>query len=93
MHMASARQTVACKENPPLQTEKNKSEEKEQVKVVDAETDDLATRKSQCVCPQLQEDTIFVNASITQADLETWKRLKLSGEPRYSFFLWTGSAL
>ncbi|XP_042668256.1 LIM and calponin homology domains-containing protein 1 [Centrocercus urophasianus] len=81
VHMASARQTVTCKENPPLQTEKNKSEEEEQVKVVDAERDDLAKRKSQCVFPQLQEDTIFVNASITKADLETWKRLKLSGEP------------
>ncbi|XP_046796839.1 LIM and calponin homology domains-containing protein 1 isoform X13 [Gallus gallus] len=81
VHMASARQTVTCKENPLLQTEKNKSEEEEQVKVVDAERDDLAKRKSQCVLPQLQEDTIFVNASITKADLETWKRLKLSGEP------------
>ncbi|XP_010708545.1 LIM and calponin homology domains-containing protein 1 isoform X4 [Meleagris gallopavo] len=81
VHMASARQTVTCKENPPLQTEKNMSEEEEQVKVVDAERDDLAKRKSQCVFPQLQEDTIFVNASITKADLETWKRLKLSGEP------------
>lgn len=93
MHMASARQTVTCKENPLLQTEKNKSEEEEQVKVADAERDDLAKRKSQCVLPQLQEDTIFVNASITKADLETWKRLKLSGEPRYSFFPWTGLAL
>ncbi|XP_052538463.1 LIM and calponin homology domains-containing protein 1 isoform X6 [Tympanuchus pallidicinctus] len=81
VHMASARQTVTCKENPPLQTEKNKSEEEEQVKVVDAERDDLAKRKSQCVFPHLQEDMIFVNASITKADLETWKRLKLSGEP------------
>ncbi|XP_042727856.1 LIM and calponin homology domains-containing protein 1 isoform X5 [Lagopus leucura] len=81
VHMASARQTVTCKENPPLQTEKNKSEEEEQVKVVDAERDDLDKRKSQCVFPQLQEDMIFVNASITKADLETWKRLKLSGEP------------
>eukprot|EP00076_Gallus_gallus_P020331 XP_015140954.1 LIM and calponin homology domains-containing protein 1 isoform X8 [Gallus gallus] len=81
VHMASARQTVTCKENPLLQTEKNKSEEEEQVKVVDAERDDLAKRKSQCVLPQLQEDRIFVNASITKADLETWKRLKLSGEP------------
>uniref|UniRef100_A0A8C2TZV1 LIM and calponin homology domains 1 n=1 Tax=Coturnix japonica TaxID=93934 RepID=A0A8C2TZV1_COTJA len=81
VQMASARQTVTCKENPLLQTEKNKSEEEEQVKVVDAERDDLAKRKSQCVLPQLQEDTIFVNTSITKADLETWKRLKLSGEP------------
>ncbi|XP_065593154.1 LIM and calponin homology domains-containing protein 1 isoform X2 [Cyrtonyx montezumae] len=80
-HMTSARQIVTCKETPLLQTEKNKSEDEEQVKVVDAERDDLAKWKSQCALPQLQEDTIFVNASITKADLETWKRLKLSGEP------------
>ncbi|OXB83796.1 UNVERIFIED_CONTAM: hypothetical protein H355_003008, partial [Colinus virginianus] len=81
VHVTSARQTVTCKETSLLQTEKNKSEDKEQVKVVDAERDDLAKWKSQCAFPQLQEDTIFVNASITKADLETWKRLKLSGEP------------
>ncbi|XP_025933318.1 LIM and calponin homology domains-containing protein 1 [Apteryx rowi] len=80
VHMASARQIVTHTENPFLRTKKNESEEEEQVKVPDIERDDLAKRKSQSTLPQLRED-IFVNASITQADLETWKRLKLSGEP------------
>lgn len=94
MHVAAARQLVTHKENTLLKTEKSKSEE-EEVKVPDTERDDLAKRKSQSVLPQPQEDTFFVNASITKADLETWKRLKLSGEPRYSVILcvlWTGWA-
>ncbi|KAM6345596.1 LIM and calponin homology domains-containing protein 1 [Podargus strigoides] len=81
VHMALARQIVTSKENPLLQTEKTESEEEQQVKVPDTERDDLAKRKSQSTLPQLREDVIFVNASITKADLETWKRLKLSGEP------------
>ncbi|XP_009330713.1 PREDICTED: LIM and calponin homology domains-containing protein 1 isoform X2 [Pygoscelis adeliae] len=81
VHMASTRQIVTSKENPLLQTEKTESEEEQQVKVPDTERDDLAKQKSQSTLPQLQEDAIFVNASITKADLETWKRLKLSGEP------------
>lgn len=91
--MASARQIVTSKENPLLQTEKTESEEERQVKGPDNERDDLAKRRSQSTFPQLQEDVTFVNASITKADLETWKRLKLSGEPRYGFCLWTGLAL
>ncbi|KAM7113198.1 LOW QUALITY PROTEIN: LIM and calponin homology domains-containing protein 1 [Ciconia maguari] len=81
VHMASTRQIVTSKENPLLQTEKTESEEEQQVKVPDTERDDLVKRRSQSTLPQLQEDVIFVNASITKADLETWKRLKLSGEP------------
>ncbi|XP_027312991.1 LIM and calponin homology domains-containing protein 1 isoform X10 [Anas platyrhynchos] len=81
VHVAAARQLVTHKENTLLKTEKSKSEEEEEVKVPDTERDDLAKRKSQNVLPQPQEDTVFVNASITKADLETWKRLKLSGEP------------
>ncbi|KAM6205909.1 LIM and calponin homology domains-containing protein 1 [Sarcoramphus papa] len=81
VHMASARQIVTTKENPLLQTGKTESEEEQQVKGPDTEKDDLAKRKSQSTLPQLREDVIFVNASITKADLETWKRLKLSGEP------------
>uniref|UniRef100_A0A8B9VX78 LIM and calponin homology domains 1 n=1 Tax=Anas zonorhyncha TaxID=75864 RepID=A0A8B9VX78_9AVES len=80
VHVAAARQLVTHK-NTLLKTEKSKSEEEEEVKVPDTERDDLAKRKSQNVLPQPQEDTVFVNASITKADLETWKRLKLSGEP------------
>ncbi|XP_035182100.1 LIM and calponin homology domains-containing protein 1 isoform X3 [Oxyura jamaicensis] len=79
VHVAAARQIVTHKENTLLKTE-TKSEEEEQVKAPDTEKDDLAKRKSQSVLPQLQEDTVVVNASITKADLETWKRLKLSGE-------------
>lgn len=90
--MASTRQIVTSKENPLLQTEKTESEEEQQVKVPDTERDDLAKQKSQSTLPQLREDAIFVNASVTKADLETWKRLKLSGKPRYGFCLWTGLA-
>ncbi|XP_071663521.1 LIM and calponin homology domains-containing protein 1 isoform X10 [Patagioenas fasciata] len=81
VHMASARQIATTKEKPLLQTEKTESEEEEQLKVPDTERDDLAKRKSQSTLPQPREDVIFVNASITKEDLETWKRLKLSGEP------------
>ncbi|XP_039554694.1 LIM and calponin homology domains-containing protein 1 isoform X5 [Passer montanus] len=83
VHMTSVRQTVTSKESPLLQNEKTESEEEQQVKELDNERDDLAKRKSQSILPQLQEDVLFVNASITKADLETWKRLKLSGEPRF----------
>ncbi|XP_071663525.1 LIM and calponin homology domains-containing protein 1 isoform X15 [Patagioenas fasciata] len=83
VHMASARQIATTKEKPLLQTEKTESEEEEQLKVPDTERDDLAKRKSQSTLPQPREDVIFVNASITKEDLETWKRLKLSGEPRF----------
>ncbi|XP_061327591.1 LIM and calponin homology domains-containing protein 1 isoform X2 [Pezoporus flaviventris] len=81
VHMASVRQIVTRKENPLLQTEKTESEEEQQVKEPDTERDDLAEQKCQSTLSQLREDAIFVNASITKADLKTWKRLKLSGEP------------
>ncbi|XP_027747082.1 LIM and calponin homology domains-containing protein 1 isoform X1 [Empidonax traillii] len=81
VQLASVGQIVTSEENPLLQNEKIESEGKQQVKEPDTERDDLAKRKSESTLPQLQEDGIFVNASITKADLETWKRLKLSGEP------------
>ncbi|XP_065491010.1 LIM and calponin homology domains-containing protein 1 isoform X6 [Caloenas nicobarica] len=81
VHMASARPIVTSKEKPLPQTEKTESEEEQQLKVPDTERDDLAKRKSQSTLPQPREDVIFVNASITKEDLETWQRLKLSGEP------------
>ncbi|XP_051473384.1 LIM and calponin homology domains-containing protein 1 isoform X2 [Apus apus] len=81
VQMASAKQIVTRKENPLLQTEKTESEEEQQVKVPVTERDDLAKQKSQSTLPQLQEDVLFVNASVTKADLQTWKRLKPSGEP------------
>ncbi|XP_058693294.1 LIM and calponin homology domains-containing protein 1 isoform X3 [Poecile atricapillus] len=81
VHVTSVRQIVTNKENSLLQNKKTEEEEEEQqVKELDNERDDLVKQKSQSILPQLQEDVPFVNASITKADLETWKRLKLSGE-------------
>ncbi|XP_065435831.1 LIM domain only protein 7 isoform X9 [Chrysemys picta bellii] len=80
VHMASARQIVTRKENPFLQSQDNESEEEEQVKVPDIQRDDLAKRKTQSNLNQQQESPVFVKASITQADLETWDRLKVSEE-------------
>ncbi|KAG6930085.1 LIM and calponin homology domains 1 [Chelydra serpentina] len=80
VHMASARQIVTRKENPFLQSQDNESEEEEQVKVPDIQRDDLAKRKTQSNLTQQQESPVFVKASITQADLETWDRLKVSEE-------------
>ncbi|KAM6429560.1 LIM and calponin homology domains-containing protein 1 isoform 2-T2 [Rhynochetos jubatus] len=93
VHMAPARQIVTSEEKPLLQAEKTEPEEEQQVKVPDAERDDLAKRKSQSTLPQLREDVTFVNASITKADLETWKRLKLSGEPSEEDFKCPGDTL
>ncbi|KAM6132904.1 LIM and calponin homology domains-containing protein 1 [Pterocles gutturalis] len=93
VHMASARQIATSGENPVLQTEKTESKEEQQVKVPDTESDDVAKWKSQSTLPQLQEDVISVNASITKADLETWKRLKLSGEPSEEDFECPSDAL
>ncbi|CAN8208351.1 unnamed protein product [Coccothraustes coccothraustes] len=93
VHMTSVRQTVTSKENPLLQNEKIESEKEQQVKELDNERDDLAKRKSQSILPQLQEDVFFVNASITKADLETWKRLKLSGEPSEEDFRCSSNTL
>ncbi|XP_053885168.1 LIM and calponin homology domains-containing protein 1 isoform X9 [Malaclemys terrapin pileata] len=80
VHMASARQIVTRKENPFLQSQDNESEEEEQVKVPDIQRDDLAKRKTQSNLTQQQESPVFMKASITQADLETWDRLKVSEE-------------
>ncbi|EMP26720.1 LIM and calponin like proteiny domains-containing protein 1, partial [Chelonia mydas] len=80
VHMASARQIVTHKENPLLQSQDPESEEEEQVKVPDIQRDDLAKRKTQSNLTQQQESPVFVKASITQADLETWDRLKVSEE-------------
>ncbi|XP_066404578.1 LIM and calponin homology domains-containing protein 1 [Molothrus aeneus] len=96
VHMTSVRQTVTSKENPLLQNEKTESEEELQVKELDNERDDLAKRKwmqSQSILPQLQDDVLFANASITKADLETWKRLKLSGEPSEEDFRCSSNSL
>uniref|UniRef100_A0A803VJA4 LIM and calponin homology domains 1 n=1 Tax=Ficedula albicollis TaxID=59894 RepID=A0A803VJA4_FICAL len=93
VHMASVRQVVTSEENPLLQNEKTESEEEQQVKELDNERDDLVKQKSQRVLPQLQEDVLCVNASVTKADLETWKRLKLSGEPSEEDFRCSSNTL
>ncbi|XP_074848779.1 LIM and calponin homology domains-containing protein 1 isoform X2 [Carettochelys insculpta] len=76
--MASARQIVTRKENPFLQSQDNELEEEQEVKVPDIQRDDLAKRKTQSNFTQQQESPAFVKASITQADLDTWDRLKVS---------------
>ncbi|XP_068045052.1 LIM and calponin homology domains-containing protein 1 isoform X1 [Anomalospiza imberbis] len=93
VHMTSVRQTVTSKENPLLQNDKTESGEEQQVKELDNERDDLAKRKPQSILPQIQKDVLFVNASITKADLETWKRLKLSGEPSEEDFRCSSNTL
>ncbi|XP_067387273.1 LIM and calponin homology domains-containing protein 1 isoform X9 [Emydura macquarii macquarii] len=80
VHVTSARQIVTYKENPFLQSQDNESEEEEQVKVPDIQRDDLANRKTQSKLTQQRKSPMFVKASITQADLDTWDRLKVSEE-------------
>ncbi|XP_075786639.1 LIM and calponin homology domains-containing protein 1 isoform X12 [Pelodiscus sinensis] len=80
VHMSSARQVVIHKENPFLQPQDKELEEEEQVKVPDIQRDDLAKRRTQSNFTQQRESQVFVKASITEADLETWDRLKVSEE-------------
>ncbi|XP_019381585.1 PREDICTED: LIM and calponin homology domains-containing protein 1 isoform X1 [Gavialis gangeticus] len=80
IHMTPARQIVTRKENLFLQCKDNESEEEEQVKMPDIQRDDLTKQKTQSNLSQQQESPVFMKASITQADLETWDRLKMSGE-------------
>lgn len=69
-------------EKPLLQPREDMFEEKDGAKVPDIERDDLAKRKTQATPSQL-DFPIFVSGSITQADKETWDRLKVSGKTRY----------
>ncbi|XP_059577651.1 LIM and calponin homology domains-containing protein 1 isoform X3 [Alligator mississippiensis] len=80
IHMTPASQIVTRKQNLFLQCKDNESEEEEQVKMPDIQRDDLTKRKTQSNLSQQQESPMFMKASITQADLETWDRLKMSGE-------------
>ncbi|XP_025067200.1 LIM and calponin homology domains-containing protein 1 isoform X2 [Alligator sinensis] len=80
IHMTPASQIVTRKQNLFLQCKDNESEEEEQVKMPDIQRDDLTKRKTQSNLSQQQESPTFIKASITQADLETWDRLKTSGE-------------
>lgn len=78
--MASTRQDKLF-----LQSQEDMSEEKVKEKVPDLERDDLAKRKTQASPSQLHFPS-FVSGSITQADKETWDRLKVSGKTRYFFY-------
>uniref|UniRef100_A0A7M4ER86 LIM and calponin homology domains 1 n=1 Tax=Crocodylus porosus TaxID=8502 RepID=A0A7M4ER86_CROPO len=80
IHMTPARQIVTHKENLFLQCKDNESKEEEQVKMPDIQSDDLTKQKTQSNLSQQQESPMFMKASITQAGLETWDRLKMSGE-------------
>lgn len=91
--MTPASQIVTRKQNLFLQCKDNESEEEEQVKMPDIQRDDLTKRKTQSNLSQQQESPMFMKASITQADLETWDRLKMSGETRYVLFYGLNSSM
>ncbi|XP_073501734.1 LIM and calponin homology domains-containing protein 1 isoform X3 [Phyllobates terribilis] len=54
--------------------------DQEEEKTPDIQRDDLAKRKSKGAALNQKEPNVFGSASITKADLETWRRLKLSSE-------------
>nr|XP_033802427.1 LIM and calponin homology domains-containing protein 1 isoform X3 [Geotrypetes seraphini] len=68
------------KKGSHLESEAPEFEEEEQEKVPDIQRDDLANRKNQYSHSRPQEGKNFINASITEKDLKTWERLKLSTE-------------
>nr|XP_033802470.1 LIM and calponin homology domains-containing protein 1 isoform X8 [Geotrypetes seraphini] len=70
------------KKGSHLESEAPEFEEEEQEKVPDIQRDDLANRKNQYSHSRPQEGKNFINASITEKDLKTWERLKLSTEAR-----------
>ncbi|KAH0616234.1 hypothetical protein JD844_027205 [Phrynosoma platyrhinos] len=76
VHMIS---TTLCEAKPCLPSRDDESEEKYQGKVPDIQRDDLARRKIQANPSQL-DLSVFVKASITQADKAIWDRLKVSGK-------------
>ncbi|XP_042324107.1 LIM and calponin homology domains-containing protein 1 isoform X3 [Sceloporus undulatus] len=71
--------TTLSEAKPCLPSRDDESEEKDQGKVPDIERDDLARRKTQANPSQL-DLSVFVKASITQADKAIWDRLKVSGK-------------
>ncbi|XP_062992494.1 LIM and calponin homology domains-containing protein 1 [Elgaria multicarinata webbii] len=78
VHMTSVRPMAFHGEKPFLQSREFESDKKGRANVPDIQRDDLAKRKTQ-PSPTQSDLPIFVNASITQADKETWDRLKVSG--------------
>uniref|UniRef100_A0A670J2W3 LIM and calponin homology domains 1 n=1 Tax=Podarcis muralis TaxID=64176 RepID=A0A670J2W3_PODMU len=78
MGVTSARPVVICEDKPFLQSQKDDSKEKDQSKFPDVQRDDLAKRKTQA-SPSQVDLPCFVRATITQADQDTWDRLKVSG--------------
>ncbi|CAI5783878.1 and calponin homology domains-containing 1 isoform X1 [Podarcis lilfordi] len=78
MGVTSARPMVICEDKPFPQSQKDESKEKDRSKFPDVQRDDLAKRKTQASPSQL-DLPYFVRATITQADQDTWDRLKVSG--------------
>ncbi|XP_077790444.1 LIM and calponin homology domains-containing protein 1 isoform X3 [Podarcis muralis] len=78
MSVTSARPMVICEDKPFPQSQKDDSKEKDQSKFPDVQRDDLAKRKTQA-SPSQVDLPCFVRATITQADQDTWDRLKVSG--------------
>ncbi|XP_030047198.1 LIM and calponin homology domains-containing protein 1 [Microcaecilia unicolor] len=73
--------SILTKKKCPLpEPEAHESKAEEQEKVPDIQRDDLANRKNQNRHSRPQEAKSFINTSITEKDLKTWERLKLSTE-------------
>ncbi|XP_077333699.1 LIM and calponin homology domains-containing protein 1 isoform X5 [Lithobates pipiens] len=71
---------IIQKENLAQRHIDNGSDQEEEEKVPDIQRDDLAKRKTHGSVTQQKEPLVFGKSSITQADLATWQRLKLSSE-------------
>ncbi|XP_053259883.1 LIM and calponin homology domains-containing protein 1 isoform X2 [Podarcis raffonei] len=78
MSVTSARPMVICEDKPFPQSQKDDSKEKDQSKFPDVQRDDLAKRNTQASLSQV-DLPCFARATITQADQDTWDRLKVSG--------------
>ncbi|XP_036372436.1 LIM and calponin homology domains-containing protein 1-like isoform X7 [Megalops cyprinoides] len=81
---------VVRKENPSLRPQEDRGEEEEEEggqggglqAVPNVQKDDLARRRAQSgPLPNKDPRQAFVQASITQSDMEKWQRLKMTTEP------------
>ncbi|NP_001388493.1 LIM and calponin homology domains-containing protein 1 isoform e [Rattus norvegicus] len=78
-HREDVNRVVAC----VMQTQESEPLEMSFRKAPDLQKDDLAQRRIQGRLSQHREAPSFIKLSgITEADLETWERLKVSGETR-----------
>lgn len=78
-HQEDVNRVVAC----VMQTQESEPLEMSFRKAPDLQKDDLAQRRIQGRLSQHREAPSFIKLSgITEADLETWERLKVSGETR-----------